>query len=108
MPDAETVSVQRASQVFEHVVAAGGEDALGVELDALDVELAVAHAHDRAVGGRRRDLEVVGQRGRVDRQRVVAVAVSGDGSPANDAGAVWSIGDVLPCISSVAPTIDAP
>ena len=31
-------------------MAAGGEDALGVELHAFDVVLAVADAHDRAVG----------------------------------------------------------
>ena len=49
-----------------------GEDRLGVELHALDRQLAVAQAHDRAVGGLGGDLEHVGQAVAVDDQRVVA------------------------------------
>ena len=60
-------------EVREQVRAVGREDALRVELDALDRERAVAEPHDDAVlGARRGDVQVGGQRRRVDHQRVVA------------------------------------
>ena len=40
----------------EQRLAHAGQDRLGVELDAFDRQLAVAHAHDLAVRGARRDL----------------------------------------------------
>ena len=49
-----------------------GQDRLGVELHALDVEVLVAHAHDFAVVGPGGDFEA-GRQGRaLDRQRMVA------------------------------------
>src|SRR5690606_32925239 len=48
------------------------QHALGVELDALDGEAAVAEAHDRAVVGPRRDLQRLRQRGPVGHEGVVA------------------------------------
>ena len=59
-------------EVGEQFVAAAGEDALGVELHALDGVVAVAHAHHRAVVGGRRDGELGGDRVGRQRQRVVA------------------------------------
>ncbi len=46
----------------QEIVAVLGQDRLGVELDALDVELPVAQAHDHPVLGAGGDLEHVGDR----------------------------------------------
>src|SRR3546814_14373030 len=54
-------------EALGEVVAGGGEDRLGVELHALDVELAVAQAHDGAVVGLGGDLEA---RGRSEERRL--------------------------------------
>ena len=48
-------------KVPQQVVAGSGQDALGVELHALDVVVAVAHAHDRAVGRGGGDLRTSGR-----------------------------------------------
>lgn len=61
--------------VGKHEVPGLGHDGLGVELDALEGQGAVAHAHDDAGLGGRGDFELVGHGRRVDRQRMVA----GDG-----------------------------
>ena len=45
-----TTSSAAGEEVLQEVVAGGGQHALGVELHALDVVVAVAHPHDRAVG----------------------------------------------------------
>ena len=58
--------------VGQHPVAALGQDRLGVELDAVDRELDVLHAHDDAALGARGDLQLIGQGVGQDRQRVVA------------------------------------
>src|ERR1700742_3342298 len=57
-------------EVAQQPFAVGGQDGLGVELDALGGQLAVARAHDHGAGARG-DLELVGQVGSDD-QRVVA------------------------------------
>ena len=49
-----------AEEVAQEVLAGGGEDALGVELHALERPLAVAQAHHDAAVRPRRDLEAVG------------------------------------------------
>ena len=95
-------------EVGEQVVAAPREDALGVELHALDGEVAMAHAHHRAVVGGRRDVELGRDRLGRQRQRVVTGRVSGDGKPANTPLPSWLISDVLPCINVAAPTTVAP
>src|SRR6185312_1139020 len=64
-------SVQR-EEVRAQCLAVLGQERLGVELHALDGEAAVAHAHDLAVGGARRDLEVDGHARALDRERMVA------------------------------------
>ena len=63
---------RRGEEVAQEVVAGVGEDRLGVELHALDRELAVAQAHHQAVLGLGGDLEHVGHRVAVDDERVVA------------------------------------
>ena len=59
-------------EVAQEVVPAVGEDRLGVELHALDRELAVAQAHHQPVLGLGGDLEHVGNRIALDDERVVA------------------------------------
>jgi hypothetical protein len=63
-----TVSLRRSTgfmlllqEVLQHRVAVLGEDGLGVELHAFDGQFLVAHAHDLAVVGPGRDLQVGGQ-----------------------------------------------
>ena len=68
----------------------------------------MAQAHDRAVGGVGGDLEAVGQRLRVDHQRVVAGRLQRRGRPSNTPSRRWLTHDVLPCISSGARTTSPP
>ncbi len=63
-----------------------GGDAFGMELDALDRELAVAHPHHLAVGRPGRDLELVGDLDR--RERVVAAGLEVLGEAGEHAPAV--------------------
>ena len=89
----------------EQGVAGLGEDRLGVELHALDRELAVAQAHHQAVLGLGGDLEHVGHGVALDDERVVA----GRGERARAArrtrrGRRGVICDVLPCITCGART----
>src|SRR5690606_3620943 len=72
-------------EIAQQRVAVLGEDRFGVELHALDAQLAMAQAHDLAVVGPRGDLEAVGQRLALDRQRVVADRGERVGQPAKDA-----------------------
>ena len=65
-------AAEAGEEVGQQVVAGRGEHALGMELHALDGVLAVADAHDRAVGRRRRDLEAVGHAVGRDGEGVVA------------------------------------
>src|SRR5690606_11438199 len=60
-------------EIAQQRVAVLGENRFGVELHALDAQLAMAQAHDLAVVGPRSDLEAVGQRLALDRQRVVEI-----------------------------------
>src|SRR3954447_3394920 len=64
------VTTSLGKEVAEDLHALGGEDRLGVELDALGRKLAMAQAHDDAPAGRAH-LERVGHV-RVDDERVVA------------------------------------
>ena len=74
-----------------------------MELDALDGEIAVAHAHDLAVVGGRRHLETLGHRRPLDRERMVAGRPSsGDGNPLNTPRPSWVTGESLPCITRCA------
>ena len=72
-------------EVADQLVAGGGEDRLGVELDPLDVELAVAQPHHQAVVGLGGDLEHLGHRGPVDDERVVAGGLERLGQPGEHA-----------------------
>ena len=70
--------------------------------------VAVAHAHDLALVGPRRDApEHVGQRRRLDDQRVVARRLERVREAGEDARPSWRIGDVLPCMMRGARTIVA-
>ena len=84
----ETGAPVRARKCPQQVVAVLGQDRLGVELHALDVELAVAQAHDHAVVGAGGDLEHVGDRVGVDDERVVAGGLERVGEPGEHAGAL--------------------
>ena len=59
-----------------------------MELHALDRQLAVAQAHDRAVGGLGGDLEHVGQPSAIDHEGVVAGGLERVGQAGEHAGAV--------------------
>src|SRR5690606_13872263 len=59
-------------EILQQRVAVFGQDRFRMELHAFDVELLMAHAHDLTVGGPRRHFQAVGQRGALDRQRVIA------------------------------------
>ncbi len=59
-------------EVGHHRVAVVGEDALRVELHSFDIECAVAHAHDHAVGSFGGDFEAVGKGVSFDDERVIA------------------------------------
>ena len=59
-----------------------------MKLHALDVELAVAQAHDLALGGPRADLEARRERRALDDERVVARRLEGAGEPREEAAAV--------------------
>src|SRR5262245_18044966 len=66
---------QARQEIAEQLLSRERQDRLGVELDALDEQLPVAHSHDRlavAVGGPRRALEHGRQTRGVDHERVVA------------------------------------
>jgi hypothetical protein len=65
-----------------------GGDAFGVELHALDREVAVAKAHDRAVLEPRGDLEAIGQARALHDQRMVARGSERGGQAREDALAV--------------------
>ena len=58
--------------IFQERVSVLGEKGLGVKLHALHGELAVAHAHDLAVFGLRRDLQAPGQGRPTNRKRMIA------------------------------------
>src|SRR6185437_5111592 len=75
-------------EIRQQLLAGQGEDALGVELYALNGELAVADRHDGVVGGAGGDLEAFGHRGRINDQRVVAGGGEGLGQAAEDGLAV--------------------
>ena len=59
-------------EVAEEGETCGGEDGFGVELDAFDGKLAVAEAHDDAVGGFGGDFEAARQRAAFDDERMIA------------------------------------
>src|SRR5438309_811205 len=63
------------------------EDRFGVELHALDWQRAVAHAHDLAVLGPRRDLEIARAALALDRERMVPGRVVRRGQAAEHSGA---------------------
>ena len=88
-PDASVRRVRRTSarKLREEVVPGLGEDRLGVELHAVDRELAVAQAHHDAVLGLRGDLEAVGHESRATTSEWYRVAVSGSGEAGEHAGA---------------------
>src|SRR4051794_20776186 len=72
-----TPFIQTPQKVFQQRMTVLGQDRFRMELNALERrlrrrELAMAHAHDLAVVGGRRDVEVVRQRRPIDRQRVIA------------------------------------
>ena len=69
-------------------MAALGEHRLGVELHALDGELAVPQRHDHPTGRTCRHLELVRYRGRLHRQRVIAGRGERVGQAVEDPGAV--------------------
>ena len=99
----------RSEEGAQELVAVLGEDRLGVELDALDVELAVAQAHDHAVVGAGGDLEHVGHR--LGRRR----PASGSGWPRAGRGGRrtrrrprGAMGEVLPCMIDGARTTSPP
>ena len=71
-PSVDTGRGAARQEVGDQLVTAAGEDALGVELHALDVVMAVAHAHHRAVVSGGRDGELGGDRVGDEGQRVVA------------------------------------
>ena len=73
-------------EVAQQVVAADGEDRLGVELHALHRQLAVAQAHHHAVVGLGGDLEAVGHRRPVDHEAVVAGGLERLRQPGEHAG----------------------
>ena len=56
----------------DEVVAVLGENRLGVKLHTFDVEDAMAHTHHDAIGTACSDRQDVGNRLRIERQRVVA------------------------------------
>ena len=57
----------------------GSQDRLGMELDSLDIELPMLHAHDQAFIVGRRYLEAVRQGGALDDQGMVATGSKGLG-----------------------------
>ena len=65
----------RAPEVLQEVVTAAGQDALGVELDALDGVLAVPDAHDRTVFGAAGDEQAFWDRFWLDHERMVACSL---------------------------------
>ncbi len=62
----------KREEVAEQGEAGGGENGFGVELDAFDGKLAVAEAHDDAVGGFGGDFEAARQRAAFHDERMVA------------------------------------
>ena len=99
----QTVASGR-QEVGQQARAARGEDRLGVELDALDGELAVAQPHDHPVGGRGRDLEHVGHASPGRRRASGSGWPSkGSGRPAKTPAPSWWMAEVLPCMSVGAP-----
>ena len=88
-------SAHRAQPVGEERHAVRREDRLGVELDALDGVLAMAHAHDQAVRRRGGHLEDGGQRVARHRQRVVAAGLERRGQPREAADAAVVHGRLL-------------
>src|SRR4051795_7355157 len=81
-------------EVFQQPLPVRGEDGLGVELDPFGGQLAVADAHEHAAAGGR-GLEAVGERVRVDDERVVAPGLERRGDVAEDRLPVVLDGDAL-------------
>ena len=84
-----------------------GQDRLGVELDALDVELPVAQAHDHPVLGAVTS-STSGTESAATTSEWYRVASSGDGSPAKTPPPSWWIAEVLPCMIAGARTTSPP
>ena len=83
----------------------GRQHALGMKLHALDVQLAVAHAHDLAFGACARSLEQpAGMRRGVGDQRVIAADLEALRHSSNTPWPSCWTGDILPCISRAART----
>src|SRR5688572_14768043 len=72
-------------EIAQQRVAVLGEDGFGVELDALHRQGAMAHAHDFAVLGPGRHLELGRATRPLDRERMVARGVVRRGQPGEDA-----------------------
>ena len=72
-------------EILEELFAAGGEDGLGVELDAFEFCAAVADAHDDAVVGFGSDGEFARKGFALDDERVVASGGERVGEFAEDA-----------------------
>ena len=77
--------------VLEHLLAVGGEDALGVELDAADVQLLVLEGHDLAFVAEGGDFEAVGETVAADHPGVVASHGDAAGQTGED-GVVAQLG----------------
>ena len=92
----EALAGERLEPVAQEVVAVLREDRLGVELHALDGELAVGEAHDLALGGLGGDLEVGREGLPAHQQRVVAGGLEAIGEPGEDALAPVADGARLP------------
>src|SRR6476646_9864841 len=73
-------SYGRRKEVLEHLPAVLGQERLGMELHALDRQLAVPDGHDLSVVGGRRDVEHRGQAPALDRERVIARGVEWRGN----------------------------
>src|SRR5215210_4674705 len=89
---AKRIAQQRSGsepqEVLQELVTASGQDALGVELDALDGVFAMPDAHDRTVFGTTGDDQALRDRLWLDDERMVACSLEALGKASVDSTAV--------------------
>ena len=74
----------RIQKILKHLLPVLGEDGFGVELDAVDWQVAVGEAHDFAFGGFGGDFEAGGEGFAFDDEGVVAGGFEGAGEAGED------------------------
>ena len=93
----------QVEEILEQLLTVPGEDRLGMELNAVDGIIAMAHTHDLAFSGLGVNDQDIGNRRRVDQQGVIARGLERAGQSGKNAGGVVQHGRGLAVHESSGP-----